>query len=150
MAQRFYALTVNGAHHQISEETATKILQANNSDLVELDNGTITKVSVITEVMPEEEYKTQFPQKAQERGAFQPYSEPGMSWEDIKQLSGSGFDGIINLAGKPTDRRRRNLEALLKGLRRAKQKLQGIDGAIVATPNVDNFIKKIEEKLRLT
>lgn len=149
MEKKFYAITFSGAHHVISEETANNILQASNDDRVEFDDGSLVKVSQISEVMPSDKYEETFPQKVGS-DMHQPYSDPlevpQLSWDEIKALPGQGFDSIIDNASRDSIRRERNLKALLRGLHRAKDKFTR-DGK--QTPNIDLFIKKVQEKLNI-
>jgi hypothetical protein len=147
MEKRYFAITMAGAHHQITEETANRILSANNQDLVELDKGEIIKVSTISEVLPYDAYKEQFPDRAP-ADMHQPYSfgpdAVELSWDQIKELPGQGFDGLLEHAASEPDRAKKRLQAFLRGLNKAKEKV-GAGGT--PTPNIDQFIKLTEAKL---
>ncbi len=149
MEKKYYAITMAGAHHQITEETANRILSANNQDLVELDKGEIIKVSTISEVLPYDAYKEQFPDKVSS-DMHQPYSfgpdAVELSWDQIKELPGQGFDGLLDHAASEPDRAKRRLTAFLTGLKNAQKKMQAKGET---TPSCDLFIKKTEEKLKL-
>lgn len=144
MDKKYFILTASGAHHQVGESTVTLIYEAQNNDMVELDDGTFVKVSVVTEIMPEYEYYNQFPDK---KGGSTNYGQPysivpishsdiparALSWEEIKQLPATGFTGVINSAKHLSV-----IEAMANGLKKAKAKLEA-EGR--TTKNIDSLLE---------
>lgn len=147
MEKRFYALTISGSHHEISEEVANNILQANNNDLVEFDDKSVVRVSTIVEVLPYDSYVEKYPDKVS-KDMHQPYSvgpdAVSMTWDEIKNLPAQGFDGLLNHPQLDAKNHKSKLERFLQGLEAGRLKVIAKGGT---TANVDKMIEKAKLKL---
>jgi hypothetical protein len=129
MEIEYVALTTSNSKHFISRTTADKIYQSSNEDMVEMENGTLVKVSTIAEIMPLSEYNKQHPAKFEENYNYgQPYTA---------LPAGRGYKGIIDLATDVS-----HILAIVKGLNKAKAKFNR------PTPQIEEFLKEAREKYK--
>lgn len=133
-----------GNEYHINQETYQQILEASDNDLIQLSSGTTFKKSSVMEITSVQDYKEKNPTY----NYGEPYSfgpnDRAYSWEEIKQLPASGFDGILTSAERDVKRRHINLTAFLKGLNKAKTNLLAKNQTV---RKVDAIIKKTQEKL---
>lgn len=127
-------LTPSGTHHKITSKTYEKIFSLGNDDFVQLDDGTVLKISMCTEILPIEEYEKQFPQKIN-LTTGQPYSFTPEN-DPYKALPTRGIDGIIELAAE----KKPSLVSMANGLKRVIEKKKKNN---LPTDNAEILLKKM-------
>ena len=115
-----------GSKHKITPQTYEQILQADKDDLIRLPDGTVFKNSAVMEIQDISEWTENHYSYGQPYQALPP---------------GIGFEGVITSA-----KRLSALEAMARGLKKAKEKIQKKGGT---TRNIDNLLDLARKRYAL-
>lgn len=128
-----YIVLSTGNHHEITKETYEQINLASGDEFIQLLNGSSFKKSSVMEILGIEDYFEKYPEKKPAPKIN--YGGQDYSWDDLKQISGVGFEKMIT-----RENRSRAIELMAKGLKKAKAKFNK------ETPVIDSLLKLARDR----